>query len=166
MLCRSSIHTTSQYYRHIKQKLKNLHMILILGKTCCQETIWQVTHFLSSTWLDRRNGNKYSSTSLCCLVLFLQFLCRCLMYWFCPDFFGQWWRKTQRVGHFVLTFAIIGFYFLSLSDSLVNISNPAVFVSSQCFLFPNIWEYWRGFIWLELFKIYFERKITKCCFIF
>ena len=143
-----------------------LHMILILGKTCCQETIWQVTHFFSNTWLDRSNGNKYSSTSLCCLVLFLHFLCRCLMFWFCPDFFGQWWRKTQRVGHFVLTFAIVGFYFLSLSDSLVNISNPAVFVSSQCFLFPNIWEYWRRFIWLELFKIYFERKITKCCFIF
>ena len=36
-----------------------------------------------------------------------------------------------------------------ISGSLVNIS-CAVFVSSQCFLFPLILEYWRRHIWLEL----------------
>ena len=42
--------------------------------------------------------------------------------------------------------------FLPYSDSLVNIS-CAVFVSSQCYLFPLILEYWKRHIWLKVSKI-------------
>ena len=62
------------------------------------------------------------------------------------------------------------FYFWNHSDSLVNIS-CAVFVSSRCFLFPLILEYWRRHIWnfefdkkvIFLFQPYSSLILSKWC---
>ena len=164
------MHTTSQYYRHIKQKLKNF----FLKKKWSYTWSWfwvklavkklsgrSHISFLTLDWIEAMEINIH------------QPLCAVLFYFY--TFFAVVWcigfvlislvNDDGKHKEWDILFWLL-LDFLSLSDSLVNISNPAVFVSSQCFLFPNIWEYWRRFIWLELLKIYFERKITKCCFIF